>query len=241
MTTPATPSAPKPASDDRNIVAVDGKYIAPSLEDRIHMFWDKNSRFVLGALVAVMAAIVIRGVWDYYADQKEIEIEQTYAAASTPEKLKTFIAANPEHALAGVAQLQIADQAYSAGKSSEAITSYSDAAAFLKTGPLASRARLGLAMAQIQAGKFADGEASLKQVLADQKQPKAARAEAAYHLASRAFTQKQGDNVKKFSDQLMQIDPSSAWVQRAMLLRASLPADAAASTVPAIAIPPAKK
>lgn len=242
MTTPATPSAPKPAGDDRNLVAVDGNYIAPSFEDRVRMFWNKNRSLVLGALAVVFVAIVVKGGWEYYADQQEHEVEQAFAAAGTPEKLKAFIAAHPEHSLAGVAQLQLADQAYAAGKSADAVAGYGKAAALLKTGPLASRAQIGQAMAQLQAGKFAEGEAALKLVLADTKQPKAARAEAAYQLASRAYAQRQGGDVKKFTDQLMQIDPESGWMQRAMLLRASMPAETvAAPAMPVIAVPPAGK
>jgi hypothetical protein len=243
MTTPATPSAPQKSGDDRNLVAVDKNYVAPSVEDRIRLFWEKNRQLGLGVLVAVLVAIVAKGGWDYLETQKELETQQAYAAAGTPEKLKAFAAAHPDHPLAGVAQLQLADQAYAAGKSADATAAYTQAAALLQTGPLASRARLGLAMAQLQAGKTADGESGLKQLLANAAQPKGARAEAAYHLASLALTQHRNDDAKKFSDQVSQIDPASPWGQRAMLLRASLPVTEAAPAAgaPAILLPPPKK
>jgi hypothetical protein len=54
------------------------------------------------------------------------------------------------------------------------------------------------------------------------------RSEAAYQLTSLAADAKNGADVQKFADQLMSIDPSSAWAQRAMSLRAMFPAAPAA-------------
>ncbi len=243
MITPATPSSPQKAGDDRNLVAVDKNYVAPGLEDRIRLFWEKNQQLILGVLITVAVAIVAKGGWDYFAAQKEIEIEQAYAVAGTPEKLRAFAAAHPDHSLAGVTQLQLGDQAYAAGKSADATTAYTQAAVLLKSGPLASRARLGLAMAQLQAGKSADGESGLKQLLADAAQPRGARAEAAYHLASLAVTQHRNDDVIRYSDQVSQVDPASQWVQRAMLLRANLPVaeSAPVAGAPAISLPLTEK
>ena len=246
MTTPATPSASKTPGDDRNLVAVDKNYVAPSFEDRLRLFWEKNRHLALGVLAVVLVGIVAKGGWDYFAAQKELEIEQAFATAGTPEKLKTFAAAHADHPLAGVARLQLADQAYAAGKSAEAAAAYTQAAALLQSGPLAGRARLGLAMAQVQAGKTADGENALKQLLNDAAQPKAARAEAAYHLASLAFTQGRYEDARRYCGQVSQSDQGSPWVQRAMLLRASLPVPEAApatgpATAPAIKLSPPKK
>ena len=40
-------------------------------------------------------------------------------------------------------------------------------------------------------------------------------------------------DVQKYSDQLMQLDPSGPWTQRALMLRATVPAPAAAVAAPA--------
>jgi hypothetical protein len=58
MSTPATPSAPKPAGDDRKLVSVDENYIAPSFEDKLHLFWEKNGKVVLALCVVVLLGIV---------------------------------------------------------------------------------------------------------------------------------------------------------------------------------------
>lgn len=227
MTTPATPSSPSPAGDDRNLVAVDENYAATTFEDKLHLFWKKNGTGVLALCVLVLLAIVGKGGWDYLAAQKELGIEKEYAAATTPEQRKAFAAAHADHPLAGVAQLRLADEAYAAGRAADALAAYDQTVTILKNGPLAARAQLGRAMAKLQAGKAADGAADLKQLAADPAQLKGVRVEAAYQLASLAAEAGNATDVQKYSDQLMQIDPMSPWTQRSMALRASLPAPVA--------------
>ena len=223
MTTPATPSASKPAGDDRNLVAVDAA-TAATLEDKLHVFWQKNGTVVLAICGLVLVGIIAKGGWDYLGRQKEREIERDYAAATTPEARKAFAAAHPEHSLGGIAQLRLADEAYTAGKFADALAGYDKAIALFKTGPLAARAQLGRALAKISTGKTAEGTADLKQLAGDPAQLKGIRAEAAYQLTSLSADAANGPDVQKYADQLMAIDPQSPWTQRAISLRAMFPA-----------------
>lgn len=243
MPTSASPSAPSPAGDDRNLIAVDKDYVAPSFEDRLRLFWQKNSKVVTVVLIVILLAIAAKEGWEYLAAQRDRELGQTYAAATTPAQVKSFAAANPQHPLGGVAHLRMADDSYAEGHYSDAIADYEQAAAILKTGPLASRARLGQAMAKLLAGRTADAEAALKAFAADSKEVKAYRAEAMYHLASLAVSSGKVADVKTYSDQLMQLDPTSPWTQRALTLRsASSSGEAApAPAAPTITLPGAGK
>lgn len=228
MTTPATPPSPTPAGDDRNLVAVDAT-TAVTFEDKLRVFWEKNRNVVTGLCVGIALAIVAKGGWDYLGRQKEESIGKAYADATTPEQLKAFAAAHADHALGGVARIRLADDAYKAGKYAEALTGYDQATAALKEGPLVARAKIGRALAQLQTGKAAEAAKELKALADDAKQFKAVRAEAAYHLTSLAVEAKNADEAQKLVDQLMQLDVSSPWTQRAMSLRASLPATTAAA------------
>lgn len=239
MSTPATPSAPKPAGDDRNLVAVDANYAGLGLEDKLRLFWQNNGTAVLTLCGLVLLGILAKGGWDYLADQKELGVEKDYAAAITPEARKAFIAAHADHTLAGVAQLRLADEAYTAGKAADALAGYDKTLTLIKTGPLATRAQLGRALAKIQSGKSAEGVTDLKQLATDLNQLKGVRAEAAYQLTSLAADAGNGADVQKYSDLLMQIDASSSWTQRALALRASVPAPATA-VAPAMPAAPAK-
>lgn len=223
MSKPATPSHSTPAGDDRNLVAADAASAA-TFEDKLHVFWDKNRNTLYAVCVGVILAIIAKGGWDYLERQKEAKIGRAYAAAATSDQLKAFAAEHSGHTLAGVAQLRMADEAYGAGKAADAVAGYEKAMAVIKDGPLAARAKLGHALAQVQAGKAAEATKELKALADDANQFKAVRTEAAYHLTSLAVEAGNATEAQKYSDQLMQIDVSSPWTQRAMTLRASLPA-----------------
>ncbi len=223
MSTPATPSTPPPAGDDRNLVPVDATALL-TFEDRVNLFWKKNHKAVYALCALVLVAIIAKWGWEKMARDKELAIEQAYAAATTPEQLKSFAAAHPGHSLAGIAQLRMADDAYKAGKAAEAVTGYETAAAALKDGPLAARAQLGRALSKVQAGKGTEGAGDLKKLADDANQSKAMRAEAAYHLVSLAVEAGNATEAQKYVELSMQLDPAGTWTQRALQRRASLPA-----------------
>lgn len=239
MSTPAHPSAPKPAGDDRNLVPAD---VSPafSLEDKLRSLWEKNRNLIIGACVLVLAVIVGKGIWERMEAGKHEEIGKAYAAATTSDQLRSFSAAHSTHALGGIAHLRLADEAYAAGKFTDAIAGYDKAVVVLTDGPLGARARLGRAAAKAQAGKAAEAAAELKAIADDAKLPKAVRGEAAYHLTGLAVEAGNAADAQKHVDLLTQLDPGSPWAGRAMMLRATLPATPApAAPAPAAGEKPA--
>lgn len=242
MSIPTAPSSPTPAGDPHAPKSADANVASLlSFEDRARIFWEKNSKAIYVFVGLIFAAILVNGIWEHLAEKRERDIAQAYAAATTPAQLKTFIAAHPDHVLAGVAHLRAGDEAYAGRRFAEAIVPYEQAIAVLPNGPLATRARLGLAMAKLQGGREAEGETALKTLAQNTNEIAAYRAEAAYHLTSLAASKNNPADVQTFSDLLMQIDPASSWTQRALQLRASLPgiqtAPAAADAAPAITLP----
>jgi hypothetical protein len=239
MPTPATPSAPQSSGDDRAFATA----TATGLEDRLQRFWEKNRGAITAVLVIIALGIIARGGYDYFKAQREHRIQQDYAAAVTPEQLKSFAATHAQHVLGGVAQLRLADEAYTAGKSTEAIAAYGQAATVIKTGPLASRARLGEAMAKLQAGQTANAEAALKTLANNTSEALSVRSEALYQLANLAAATGKSADVTAYADQLMQIDPASPFAERVIALRASQPVTttpSSASDAPAISLPAIK-
>jgi hypothetical protein len=204
-----------------------GTPVPLTFDEKLNQFWRQNRMAVLGLCALVLLAIIGKGLWDMVQTKKEQEIESAYAAAKTPDQLRAFAAAHPTHELAGVAELRVADEAYSNQKPADAAADYDKALATLKDGPLAARAKLGRALANVQAGKSSDGESQLKQIANDTNEFKAIRAEAAYQLASLAAEAQNATDAQKYIDQLNQIDPASPWARRAMALQASLPRPAA--------------
>lgn len=244
MSTPATPSAPTPAGKDPNVERAEENVVTPSFEDRLRLFWQRNSTAVTGVLVVILLAIAAKGGWEYLQAEREKEIGQAYATATTPAQLKSFAETYPKHTLAAAAQLRMADQAYTEAKYSDAAGLYQSVAESIGMPALASRARFGVAASKLQAGQTAEGEAALKAYVNDAKEVKAFRASGAYLLASHSLASGRPDEVKTYAELLMQIDPASPWTQRVMMLSASLPAAAPvapAAVGPTITLPGAGK
>lgn len=232
MSTPAIPSDPTPAGKDPNLERAEANALAPSFEDQLRVFWQRNSTAVTGLLVVILLAIAAKGGWEYLQAEREKEIGQAYAAATTPAQLKSFAETYPKHMLAAAAQLRMADQAYSDAKYSEAAGLYEAVAQDLEVPALASRARFGSAASKLQAGQTAEGEAALKAFVNDANEVKAFRASATYLLASHSLAAGRPAEVKTYAELLMQIDPTSPWTQRVMMLSASIPAATPISSAP---------
>jgi tetratricopeptide (TPR) repeat protein len=202
----------------------------PNFEEKLRLFWEKNSKLVWLAVATVVGVILARGGLEYFRAHKEKEIAASYAAASTSEKLKNFAAQHPDHPLGAAAQLRLADEAYMAGKFTDAAASYQKAAEVFKSGPFGGRAQLGAAISKVQAGQAAEGEAALKKIADDARQPAIVRAEAAYQLGTVARDAGRNEEAAKRFDQVPALSPASSWAQRASMQRATLPVPASTLT-----------
>lgn len=231
MSTPSTPS-PQPG-DDRNLVRADDPAVGPGFETRLAMFWEKNRGIIVAACAAVFLVIVIRGAWAMIQERQAAAVARAYAAAQSDEQLRAFATEHEGEALAGVAHLRLADNAYSAANYPEAIQRYEQARGALERGVLADRAALGAAVARLQAGQTAEARAGLEQLANDTTLLATVRAEAAYHLAALAAAAAEADAVSRWADLVMSIDPGSTWSQRATMLRANAPAPTSPSVGPA--------
>jgi hypothetical protein len=208
-------------------------------EETLRQAWVRHGNLIYAVCGLVVAAILGKGGWDYLLVQKELETRKEFAACTTPEAFRGFAASHAGHPLAGMAELRVADDAYVARHFADAAAGYEKAAADVPAGAFQGRAKMGLAMAQAQSGKAADAEAGLRQLVGDPNQLNAVRCEAGYHLAGLAAEAGRAAEVQKIAEQLMQIDPSSPFAERAFALRAEMPEPpAAAPSAPAIALPP---
>ncbi len=223
MPTPPKSASSSSAGDDRNLVPVDENYLAPTFEDRLRLFWEKNSRSVLAACALVLVVILGKGAYEVFTAQREKAIASEYGAATSDDQLKAFVAAHNDHVLGGLAQLRLADQAYAAGNYAEARAAYDKAAGILKNNTFGQRARLGSAISAVQAGATSDGQAALKQLSADLTLAKLVRSEAAYHLAALAAEAGDSTEAIRLIEQATVIDPDGHWADRASMLRSTLP------------------
>lgn len=204
-----------------------------NLTENLQLFWFKHQKTIYACAIVIVLAIVGKGLWDWNALRVEKAIGEEYATAGeSMDKLRAFASSHEGHVLAGAALLRLADDAYAAGKYADASAAYAKAASVLKESPFAGRATLGRAMSDLVSGKVADGEAALRKLAEDATVFKGLRAEAAYNLVVVSAEASRAEDVRKWCDQLIQIDGTGLWAQRAMALRASFP-EAAAPVAPA--------
>jgi len=226
MSTPATPSDPVPVE------------VPPSPEENLKRAWDRYGSLIYIFLGVIVAAILAKGGWDYLNTQKEIGIKREFSEASTPDALKAFAANHPGHPLTGVAELSVANDAYVAGKFSDAAAAYAVAGNDLPAGPFKSNAKMGQALSLLQSGKVDEAQADLRQLFNDTTALKIVRSEAGYHLAEIALAAGRGDEVQKLVEQVMTIDPTSPFAERAFALH---PPAAPAPVVAPLPVVPAPK
>jgi len=86
--------------------------------------------------------------------------------------------------------------------------------------------------------ELAAATAALKALSADTAAAAQIRAEATYNLASLASEAGRTDEVRKYADEVIKLDASGAWAQRAYLLSARLPADKSAPAAGGITFKP---
>ena len=228
-----------PAGDDRNLVTIDENYLAPTLEDRLQIFWSKHSGKVWALTGLVTAVLVGRYAFESYATYRERQVQADYAAATTTAQLQAFVQTHPSAILAGVAQLRLADEAYSAGNYVAAREAYSAAVPLLVDNPLAARARLGVAFTPLQTGDTAAAKTALEALANDTALARAYRAEAAYHLAIVARDAGQTADATRWIELVTTVEPQGAWANRANQLRESLPAVSESAAASGTAIPAA--
>ncbi len=227
MAASANQNTSQTAGDDRNLVTIDENYLAPTLEDRALIFWEKHGRTITAVIVVVAVGLVARWAFDQFAERRERAISSEYAQAKDSAALRTFAAARPAAPLAGVALLRLADEAYSSGDFAKARAEYEQAAKALARNFLGDRARLGAALSLLQAGDAAAAKTALENLANDTAFSRTLRGEAGYHLAMLARDEARFDQANKWIELVLAADPSGLWAQRSMQLRANLPASPA--------------
>lgn len=242
MAASADQNTPRTAGDDRNLVTIDENYLAPTFEDKVLIFWEKNGRTVIAILVIIALALIARWGFGLFAESRERAIAAEYAAAKDDAGLRAFAQAHPTAPLAGVSLLRLADTGYVAGNFAAAQADYDAASKMLTGEALGDRARLGSALSKLQSGDAATAKPLLEALANDTALTRSFRGEAGFHLAVLARDAGQMADAKKWIELVLATDPSGLWAQRAMSLRSSLPAEPAVSaavTAPAAATAPA--
>ena len=224
-----TPSTPR--GDDPQVVAsAESAASSNDLEEVVQQFWEKNRSLLMGLAAVILLAIIARNGWAAFQAGQVESTREEYAAADTDSAKKSFADDRAGTALAGVALLQIADNAFSEGRYSDAIANYDAAEVELGGTPLYDRIALGKAMAQLLDGQTDAGKSGLQAVANDTATAAAVRGEAIYHLSALAKESGNRSELDALATQVDAVAPGSNWAQRVTLMRAAAQAAAPAET-----------
>ena len=214
---------PQIAGDDRNIVAVDEAYKEASLEDKLYLFWEKYSSWIVAGIVAIFVGLILYFALEYLAERREASIQAEYAAAGTIEEKSAFAHDYSGHLLAGTAALEVADHRFEEEAYEAAAEYYALAAESLGRHVLQGRARLGEAMALIMLDRLDEAATVLSDLSADQEALLALRMEAAYNLAALAFERGDYDKVRETAAFVEEEDLMGFWSGRVTRLVDDIP------------------
>jgi hypothetical protein len=218
MSTPAAAAK----GDDRNLVPVEAATTL-SFEDQIFLIWKKQRTFILGTLTAVAVVLVAWFVIREVQQSREAGISKAFGEATTLEAKRAFVGEHPDHVLAGVALLALADDGFANKRFDEAARDYGAAAAVLKDPLLVGRARLGEGTANLKSAQSSTtGEQQLTRAAEDATLLMAYRTQAWYILATHAAGAGDVAKARDLIGRLKALDPESDWANLATGLETRL-------------------
>lgn len=213
----------KTAQDDRNLVLVDDDFEEADFEERMWLFWNRNKQAIVTGIAATFIAIF--GVYGYqeYLRGKLEATQQAYMNATTPEEKTEFAKQHSENILAGIATLQLADEAYQAEDYARAAELYEQAIKTLDTQTAGPRAKLGLGVSLAKQGENDRAIQTLESLLDDPESIAAIKAEAAYHLAVLSLGDEDYETARHKLEYITSLDGQRFWNERARMLQIMLP------------------
>jgi predicted negative regulator of RcsB-dependent stress response len=211
ISNPTLPDDQQP--DERNLIDAEESEEV-SIEDRIHLYWMDNKGFISGCITVLALLIIGFNGMKIYVSYAEDKIQSAYAEAKASDALEDFAKAHSNKTLGGLAALEVADAAYTAGEYATAGEFYSIAVNSLDTDILLGRASIGQAFATFYDGDEDKGLAQLRALAADSGLPEAIRAEAAYHLAVDADVSGDSGTFESYASQVSNSSTAGQWQQR---------------------------
>lgn len=211
ITNPTLPDDQQP--DERHLIDAE-ESAKVSLEDRIHLYWMENKGFITACITVLALLIIGFNGMKIYVGYAQDKIQSAYAEAKASDTLAAFATAHSNKPLGGLAALQVADTAYTAGEFATAAEFYGIALRAVENDILLGRATIGQAFATFYLSDPDKGLAQLRAIAADNTLPEAIRAEAAYHLAIEADVSGDVNAFENYATQVSSSSTSGQWQQR---------------------------
>lgn len=148
-------SSQPPLTDDQTLV--DSNFAA-------EVFWEKNQKAIIGAVVAVVVVAIGIAAWFINAANQQAAAAAMFAEAKNPESWREVIAKYPKTLPAANAYFLVAESQREQGNLDESNKTYQTFIDTFPKHPLIGGARLGLAENLTLQGKFNEALDSLRQI-----------------------------------------------------------------------------
>lgn len=189
-------------------------------EERIKLWWEKNRAALLaGAILALLAVAGFQGL-RLYRQAFDTRVQQAWLETQSTEDRRSFAESYSNHPLAGIAWMQLGDDAYQRDDFSQAAGYYRRAVEALVEPVFLGRARLGAAVAALRSGERDQARSALEAVANDPQGLHAIRAEAAYHRAILAIEDGEQETLERYFDLLTTLRFAEGWISRLQEVRA---------------------
>ena len=202
---------------------LDEAYAESSMEDQLLVYWNRHkNQIVLGIGVAVILIIGFQ-LSKWWSAKSVADRSQAYAEANDDAQKESFADSHSGTDLGGVAYLELADNAYTEGEFSSAVSFYEKAFNAFDMVEFKQRAHLGLAMSRLQAGEEANAAKDLEAIADNAEYPDAARGEALYQLSVIDWQKGAYDSMLAHQDRIDGLANAGNWQGKALQLQNSIP------------------
>jgi len=206
-------------ADERNLAATRELDAALPPEERIKLWWEKNrGMLVFGAALILLVAIAYQGL-RLYRQSYEAKVQDAWTAIESMEDRKSFAEAHEGHPLAGLAYLQLAEDAYLNADYPTAENYFRKAEEALAEPVFKGKARIGFAVSAAREGDRETAIQALESLATDPEGLHSIRSEAAYHRAILALEEEDSDVLDQYFDLLTTLRYSQGWISRLQEIR----------------------
>lgn len=214
---------PKPANKKGTFQKLDEAYAESSMEDQLLVYWNRyKNQILLGVSLAVALVVGIQ-VSNWWSAKAAADRGEAYAAATGAAEKEAFADKFSKSELGGVAYLELADQAYTDGEFSKAVSFYEKAFKAFDSDIFKQRAHLGIAVARLKAGDSTVAIKDLESISKQNDYPEVARAEALYHLSILDWEKEDFEAMLEKHQSIEALPNAGNWLRKAFELQNTVP------------------
>jgi predicted negative regulator of RcsB-dependent stress response len=176
------------------------------MNDRIWLFFQKNSKIILVTTAIIVSIATVFGFQKLWQNHEIANMQTAYASIKTKEDKILFVKKYKRYKLAGVVSLVLGDDYLENSEHELAKSAYKNAGAILKHDILFPRAVIGQAMTEYKSNNATAAGKLLNSIIYDEKFDRVFRGNAAYALANILKNEQKSEQLDSLLKDMGDID-----------------------------------